>query len=62
VICTPGNDLWIYFLLILLVIVQFQFNCKTKETQYELKKNQKEYSLVMDELEKQNLVEIKGEK
>lgn len=56
-----GNNAFFYLFLILFLFYQLGFMCKQKEIQYEIRKNQKEYSLILEELEEKNNIALNGE-
>lgn len=56
----PGSNGSGYMILMLFLLLQVGFLCRQSETQYEIKKNQKEYSLVLEELERKNNLAVIG--
>lgn len=56
-----GNNVPVYIVLLLMLLLQMGISLKKQELQYEIRKNLKNYTLVMEELERKNNCELKGE-
>lgn len=60
VILFPGNSSAIYFIFTFYLLIQTGMYFKKTEIRYEYMKNQKEYCLVLEELERKNNLAISG--
>lgn len=60
VILFHGNNLSGYLILLLFLIFQTGIWFEKQNLIYELKKNQKEFSLVLEELERKNNLAVEG--
>lgn len=56
-----GNNTFGYLMLAIFLLLQIGTCLKTRELQYDIQKNQKEYSIVLNELEEKNNLILKGE-